>query len=182
MSPPKRESNPRVVIMKIRLEEQVSDEDRQRLFGWGEDIFGADHLNLRWKPKDVHIIVDVDASAVTHVGLLQHTISVGEQPVKVCGVGGVVTALYAHGKGYASHAMRYAADLMCREWGVDFGLLFCRDPLVPFYERLGWRLVTEPVEVEQPDGPIPSPMNVMILPCVEKAWPAGPVKLNSLPW
>jgi predicted GNAT family N-acyltransferase len=168
--------------MKIRLEENLSEEERERLFGWGEDIFQADHLNLRWKPKDWHVLVDVDGQAVTHVGLLQHTVTVGEQPVKVCGVGGVVTALASHGKGYATRAMQYAQAIMHSEWGVDFGLLFCRDQLVPFYERLGWRLVTEPVEIEQPSGPITSPMNVMVLPCREQTWPAGAVKLNSFPW
>ena len=168
--------------MKIRLEENLSDEERERLFGWGEDIFQVNHLNLRWKPKDWHLLVDVDGRAVTHVGLLQHTISVGEQPVKVCGVGGVVTALEAHGKGYAARAMRYAQDFMLSEWGVDFGLLFCRDGLLPFYDRLGWQLVDEPVLIEQPSGAIQSPMNVMVLPCRAETWPEGAVKLNSLPW
>ncbi|HEV7842883.1 MAG TPA: GNAT family N-acetyltransferase, partial [Pyrinomonadaceae bacterium] len=138
--------------------------------------------NLKWKAKDLHLFVDVDGRPVTHVGLLQHTISVGERPVKVCGVGAVVTELKAHGKGYASHAMRYAKTLMCKEWEVDFGLLFCRDPLVPFYECLGWQQLKEPVEVEQPSGPIQIPVNVMVLPCRAEAWPTGHVKLNGLPW
>lgn len=168
--------------MKIRLEDNLSDEERKRLFGWGEDIFQADHLNLRWKPKDLHVLVDVDGQAVSHVGILQHTITVGEQFVKVCGVGGVVTALYAQGKGYATRAMLYAQDFMLSEWGVDFGLLFCRDQLLAFYERLGWQRVAEPVLIEQPLGEINSPMNVMVLPCRGQTWPEGPVKLNSLPW
>jgi GNAT superfamily N-acetyltransferase len=168
--------------MEIRVEDKVSDEERRELFGWGKDIFVVEHLNLKWRPKDLHLFVDVDASPVTHVGLLRHTISVGEQPVKVCGVGSVVTALKAHGKGYASYAMRHVKTLMCEQWGVDFGLLFCRDPLVPFYERLGWQRLQEPVEIEQPSGPIPFPLNVMVLPCRAETWPTGRVKLNGLPW
>lgn len=169
--------------MKIRVEKQMSDEERSHLFGWGEDIFGANHLNIRWRPKELHIFVDVDGRAETHVGLLQHTVSVGERPVRVAGVGGVATARDSHGKGYATEAMRYAGDFMCREWGVEFGLLFCRDPLVPFYERLGWRMVSAPVEVEQPDVVVPAPLNVMVLPCkAVDDWPPGPVKLLSFPW
>lgn len=168
--------------MKIRVEDHLSDEERRHLFGWGEDIFGADHLNLRWKPKDLHIFVDIDGRAETHVGLLQHTVVAGGRALRVCGVGGVVTALESHRKGYASRAMRFAGDFMCSEWAVDFGLLFCLDRLVPFYERLGWQRLTEPVEIEQPDGPIQSPMNVMILPCKAETWPTGRVKLNSFPW
>ena len=168
--------------MEIRLEDHISDEERQRLFGWGKDIFCANHLNLKWRPKDWHIFVDVEGSPATHVGLLRHTVTVGERPVKVCGVGGVVTAIDSHGKGYATHAMRYAQDLMRREWAVDFGLLFCLERLVPFYERLGWRRVNEDVRIEHTSGQINSPMVVMILPCKAKKWPAGSVKLNSFPW
>lgn len=168
--------------MKTRIESGLTDEERRRLMGWGKDIFGVGHLNLRWRNKDVHLVVDVDGVAVARVGLLQHTIAVGERAVKVCGVGGVVTALSEQGKGYASYGMREAKRLMCDEWGVDFGLLFCFERLVPFYERLGWQRVNRPVEIEQPTGPVAAPSVVMILPCREAAWPAGQVKLNSLPW
>lgn len=152
------------------------------MFGWGEDIFGSNYLNLTWKPKDLHIFVDVDGSPVTHVGLLEHTVTVSGEAVRVSGVGGVVTTLDEQGKGYASRAMRYAASLMREELRVDFGLLFCHDRLIPFYERLGWQKIKEPVEIEQPSGSITSPMNVMILPCAKESWPVGPVKLSSLPW
>src|SRR5205085_1096068 len=118
-------------------------------------------LNLRWRGKDWHILAEMDGRAVSHVGLLQHTVTVGEHSVKVCGIGGVVTSAEAHGKGYASRAMRYAEDFMCREWAVAFGLLFCREQLVQFYERLGWLRVNEPVEIEQPSGTRTSPMVVM---------------------
>lgn len=168
--------------MKIRLEKSLTDEERQRLVGWGEDIFGVQHLKLKWRNKDVHLLLDVDGRAVSRVGLLEHTITVGERAVKVCGVGGVVTALEEQGKGYASRAMREAARVMCEEWKVDCGLLFCLERLVPFYERLGWRRVLEAVEIEQPGGVIAPPSVVMILPCREGAWPAGRVQLKSLPW
>lgn len=168
--------------MKIRVENHLSDEERRILFGWGEDIFAVNGLNIKWRPKDLHLFVDVDARPVTHVGLLRQTVTVGEHEVKVGGIGAVVTELKAHGKGYASYAMRYAANLMCQQWGVDFGLLFCREQLVKFYERLGWQRVKEPVEIEQPSGPITMPTVVMILPCRAQAWPAGAVKLNGFPW
>lgn len=168
--------------MEIRVANSLTEEEWQRLFGWGEDIFQSEHLNLRWRGKDFHILVDVDGRAVAHVGMLQHTVSVGSRPVQVCGIGGVVTTPEAQGRGCASRAMRYAEDFMRGGWAVDFGLLFCRDQLVPFYERLGWQLVEEPVKIEQPSGTITSPLFVMVLPCKAKRWPKGRVKLNSFPW
>lgn len=168
--------------MLIRVADHLTDEEHKRLFGWGEDIFRANHLELRWRGKTLHILVDVGGSAVSHVGLLRHVVTAGETPVEVCGIGGVVTIPEAQGKGCASRAMRYAGDLMLSEWAVDFGLLFCRHQLTPFYKRLGWRLLEEPVEIEQPSGTITSPMFVMVLPCKAQAWPTGRVKLNSFPW
>jgi len=169
---------------EIRLTEGVLDpEDRHTLFEWGENIFGLEDLLLRWRPKDWHFILDADGRAASHVGILKHTVSAGGQAVVVGGVGGVVTVPEAQGHGYAQRLMRHAAAYMCEELGVEFGFLFCRDQLVAFYERLGWRLVTGPVEVEQEAGPLVPPFNVMVLPCGEgREWPEGKVKLKSLPW
>jgi GNAT superfamily N-acetyltransferase len=168
--------------MDLRITDILTDDDHQQLFGWGEDIFGAASLGLQWRPKDRHIFVEVGGRSVSHVGLLRHTVKVGGVPVEVGGIGGVVTLPDMLGKGYARHALKHAASLICQEWGLDFGLLFCREPLVPFYRELGWRRIEEPVTVEQPSGRIASPMGVMVLSCKRQDWPAGPVDLDSLPW
>ena len=166
----------------IRLVTELTDEERQRLFGWGENIFGIEDGKYAWRPKDLHFIMDVDGLAVSHVGLVDHTVNVAGQPVRVGGIGAVVTAGEMHGRGYAQKTLRYAERYMCEELNVDFGLLFCLDRLKPFYERQGWQLLSEPVEFDQPSGKMVSPINVMVLPCKGQAWPAGAVDLNSLPW
>ena len=166
----------------IRVVKELTDEERQRLFDWGENIFGVEDNKYTWRPKDLHIILDVDGQAASHVGLIEQTVNVAGQPVRVGGVGAVVTAGDLHGRGYAQKAMRYAEKLMCEELNVEFGLLFCLDRLKPFYERQNWQPVSEPVEVDQPSGKIVSPFNVMVLPCKGQTWPAGAVDLCSLPW
>lgn len=162
----------------------LDPEDKRLLFEWGENIFGVQDALLQWRPKDWHFIVEVDGRPASHVGLLKHTVSAGGVPVVVGGVGGVVTVPEMHGKGHARRGMMHAAAFMCEELGVEFGLLFCLDRLKGFYESLGWRLVPERVEIEQEAGPIASPFNTMVLPCggAPRVWPAGEVKLNSLPW
>ena len=65
---------------------------------------------------------------------------------------------------------------------VEFGMLFCLPRLAPFYERQGWRLVEDEVEIDQPDGPIVWPYHIMVLPCGAREWPAGRVEVGSLPW
>lgn len=171
--------------VKIRVTEGVLDpEDKRLLFEWGQNIFGVEDALLQWRPKDTHFILEVGGRPASHVGVLKHTVSAGGFPVVVGGVGGVVTVPEMQGRGLARRGMRHAAAFMREELGVEFGLLFCLDRLVGFYESLGWRLVPERVEIEQSSGPIPAPFNMMVLPCGagEREWPAGEVKLNSLPW
>jgi hypothetical protein len=166
----------------IRVVKTLTDDERQRLFGWGENIFGIEDNKYTWRPKDLHIILDVDGEAASHVGLIEQIVNVAGTPVRVGGVGAVVTAGEMHGRGFAQKAMRFAEKVMCEELNVEFGLLFCLDRLKPFYERQNWQLVNEPVEFDQPSGKMISPMNVMVLPCKGQTWPAGAVDLCSLPW
>ena len=167
---------------QIRVVTGITDEERKLLFGWGENIFGIEDNQYQWRPKDLHIILDVDGRAVSHVGLINHTVEVGGTPVRVGGVGGVATNGEVHGRGYAQKTLRFAEKYMCEEMNVEFGLLFCLDRLRPFYERQNWQLLYAPVEFEQPSGKMISPLNVMVLPCSEADWPAGAVNLQSLPW
>ncbi len=166
----------------IRVTSALSEEERQRLFGWGQHIFGVDDHKYTWRPKEVHIVLDVDGVPASHVGLIDHTVDVGGRPVRVAGVGGVATNNELHGRGYARKAMNYATTFMRDEMKVEFGLLFCLDPLKPFYAQQGWQLVTAPVWVLQPTGRILSPLNVMVLPFDGRAWPEGTIELGSLPW
>ena len=166
----------------IRVVRELTDEERQRLFGWGENIFGIEDTKYTWRPKDIHIILDVEGKAASHVGLIDHTVNVAGTRVRVGGVGGVATNGLMHGRGYAQKTMRYAEKFMCEELKIEFGLLFCLDRLKPFYERQNWQLLHEPVEFDQPSGKMLSPLNVMVLPCGEREWPAGAVDLCSLPW
>ena len=166
----------------IRIAGQLTEDEFQTLFKWGENIFGIEDGLFQWRPKDVHLLAETGGRVVAHVGLLRHSVEVAGRGVEVGGVGAVVTVPEAQGRGYAQAGMRRAAEFMCGEMGVEAGLLFCRDPLVPFYARLGWQLLADPVEVEQPQGKILMPLNVMVLPCEGRSWPAGAVRLNSLPW
>ncbi len=167
---------------EIRQVEALSDAERARLFGWGDDIFGAAGLGLSWRQKDSHFILDADGEPVSHVGILKHEVSVGGQPVVVGGVGGVVTVPAAQGRGYAGRLMRRTARFFAEEWKTEAGLLFCLPRMVPYYEALGWKVVEGTVLVEQPTRRIASPLRVMTLSFGGRAWPDGEVELRSLPW
>ena len=167
----------------IRQVLALSESDRQRLFGWGPDMFGVEHLQLSWRPnRDWRFILLVDNQPVCHVAILKHSILVAQQALMVGGIGGVVTIPQAQGQGYAQALLDRVEQFLCREFQVDFGLLFCRDPLVSFYEQRGWQPISNLVCIDQPAGQVETPLHVMVYPCQRNAFPAGTVILNSLPW
>src|SRR5688572_16231829 len=170
--------------IKLRMADSLTDDERQRLTGWGENVFGTADPPLEWRKGSFrHIMLYAGGQLMTHVGVLErHTVTVGEGPVVVSGIAGVVTAGDGHGRGYATSAIRRAHDIMRDEMGAEFGILFCFDRLIPFYERLGWAKVDAPVYVEQPSGRILMPMNTMVLALGERKWPPGTVEVGSLPW
>jgi aminoglycoside 2'-N-acetyltransferase I len=167
---------------QIKQTDSLSEAEYQHLFHWGEDIFGADSLNLRWRPKTRHFLLYEGENLVSHVGVLRHTISVGDLPVKVGGVGGVVTLPTAQKKGYARILMRNVAEFFERDWQVEAGLLFCLPRMVRYYENLGWRKIDESVFIEQTDGVVESPIGAMVLPFNGYEWRKGKIELKSLPW
>ena len=167
----------------FRVTHSLSETEKKHLFGWDKDIFGAaGYEHITWLPKTTHILLSVKEQLVSHIGLVKETVVVNGQTIRVAGVGGVVTIGQAHGKGYGSQAMRYAADYFRREMDITFGMLFCFDRLLPFYKQLGWQQITDPVTVGQPQGTIVIPVNTLVLPCSEQAWPAGAVTTESYPW
>ena len=166
---------------EIRQVDSLTDAEQQLLFGWGDDIFGAASLYLRWRPKDVHFLIYLDGAAVSHVGVLKHAVTVDGQSVTVGGVGGVVTVPEGRRRGFARELMQQATRLLA-DWKVDAGLLFCLPRMVPFYASQGWQVVEQTVLIDQPSGQIASPLQVMVLPLDGRPWPDGEVKLNSFPW
>jgi GNAT superfamily N-acetyltransferase len=127
-------------------------------------------------------VLDLDGRPVCHVGILQHSVRCGARDVSLVGIGEVITAAHAQGRGHATalvrHAVRYAFD----QWPVEAGLLFCAPGMVAFYERLGFRSLPHEVLIEQPVGRIPSPIPVMVYPADRMSELEGVQELGSAPW
>lgn len=168
---------------EIRLVKSLSREEDQRLFYWEPDVFGLDPYKFEWRlENDWHFLMYADGQLVSHVGVVEEVATVAEQRVTVGGITAVVTLPEAQAKGYAHKLLEEATTFICKELEVEFGLLFCRPVLVSFYQPLGWRLVQEPVVVEQPSGNVAAPVPVMVLPCRGQLWPSGTVEIGSWPW
>ncbi|MFJ3663804.1 GNAT family N-acetyltransferase [Streptomyces sp. NPDC090119] len=156
--------------------------DQQEILGTADDPFGVASAGLVWRAKDVHFGVRDGGRLVAHAGLVRLDVLVGGVEAEVMGVGGVAVAPEARGKGLARLVLAAALD-HARILGPRHALLFCRPPLVPLYQRLGWHPLDGDVRVEQPEERVVSmPLRTMVTPLHPGVdWPSGPVRLRSLP-
>jgi len=169
-------------MIEIRRTQDLSEEDHQKLFGWGENLFGVLPLELTWRTKDWHVVAYDEGAAVAHAGALRHDVLVDGRSVPVGGLGGVITVLEYRNRGLAQLVVQDAVALMAGELGVGFGFLFCLPPMVSFYKRMGWQELRSSVRVDQPGGEIEAPLCSMVLPLRGEPWSGGSVRTQSLPW
>ncbi|MGW6318616.1 GNAT family N-acetyltransferase [Streptomyces sp. NPDC055099] len=170
-----------MALTTVRLARYTKTEQSQ-ILGDGVDPFGVAGTGLSWLPKEEHFGVRLGERLVAHAGLLRLPVALGEDRTDVVGVGGVAVAPDMRGQGLARLVVDAALD-HARTMGPQHALLFCRPPLVPLYQRLGWHPVDKDVLVEQPEGRLVTmPLRTMVTPLHEDAyWPAEPVRLFSLP-
>ena len=67
-------------------------------------------------------------------------------------------------------------------WTASGIFLVCNPELVPFYKKLGWKLLPPPIYFNQPDGKIKSPLEVMYLKTSSKEWNNEVNYFESFPW
>jgi GNAT superfamily N-acetyltransferase len=135
--------------------------------------------DIVWAHADKRVVVRDEEHVVCHAGLFFRDGTLDARPAKMCGIGGVVTSPAARRKGFASAAMRRAAQAMA---GADFGLLFCEKHNVAFYAGLGWKEFPGRVDCEQPAGRMSFDiMPRMVLP-LAMAPAGGVIDLCGLPW
>ena len=116
-----------------------------------------------WASSDWMVLGRVDGEIVTQLGLLKREIRVGDVPVFVGGVGGVVTHPAWQRHGLSSALMRAAAEFMQTKLNVPFGLLVCGNKTQPFYAHLGWQTVADELLFTENEKRQPLQTAVMIL-------------------
>ncbi|WP_035791395.1 GNAT family N-acetyltransferase [Kitasatospora mediocidica] len=161
---------------------QYTKADQEEILGNGDDPFGVASAGLTWLPKEEHFGIRHEDRLVAHTGLLRLPVAIGDTKTEVVGVGGVAVSPGMQGQGLAGLVVTAALE-HARTMGPQHALLFCRPPLVSLYQHLGWHPLDTHVLVEQPeDRLVTMPLRTMTMPLRDDAhWPAGPVRLFSLP-
>ena len=136
----------------------------------------------KWAGADWTVMVWEDDDLVTNVHIVERTIKVGGQPVRMGGIGNVATKVEWRKRGYARSALKTATNFLRDPLQVDFGMMIATEPMVPRYEKLGWSVEARSMWVEQPDGRTTMNFPVMILPVCSQEWPEGEIDLCGLPW
>ena len=150
------------------------------LSGWFEAEFGprAD----RWAPADYYVLINRDGQFAGRLGVLDSKVSVGNQIIRVGGIGGVATKPGFRHRGVASAMLARAAEFMKNDLGVEFGFLLCRHEVSPVYAKMGWIIVAGPTTFTRAGVTATYPNDTMILQFTCKEWPPGSIDMMGLPW
>ncbi len=164
--------------------ENVGTPDWDALIDGEHEPWGGDGEGLVWVRKTRHVgVLDDDGRPLALAGVVPASVSAGGgEPFEVAGIGSVIVTRSRRGEGLArlviEAIMRLAAEL-----GPQRAMLFCREPLVPLYERFGFHDIAGEVTAGQPTGRVVVPMRGMWAPLAEGiTWPDGAVEVLGEPF
>lgn len=168
------------LAIQIKPEKDLSPERKIALDRMFQREFGRH--TLIYALPGWHAMGMLDGNLVGRVGILERTISVGQELLRVGGICGVVTAPGYRDRGIASALLGESVAFVKNSLRLPFALLTCRSKLEVFYERSGWKTVKGPTVFAQPDGVRPCKGLTMVLECGPRLWPEGPIDMRGLPW
>ncbi|MFN8466789.1 MAG: GNAT family N-acetyltransferase [Caldilineaceae bacterium] len=138
--------------------------------------------NREWAgPSHRVLIWDGNGRLVTHAGLLVRRALANEQPVRVGGIGGVMTLPEMRRQGLAAIAVASGVEFFRQLGDVDFALLVCKPHLLAYYGRLGWRKFSGRLLVRQWGKTEDFTFNEVMTYPIQYA-PEGVIDLLGPPW
>lgn len=134
------------------------------------------------RPQWGVLVRDDSGTLVSYTGVVQRHGSVNDRRMVIGGIGGVATHPEHRGAGYASIGMGRALDFLAGR-NTNFALVVCRDELVDYYSRLGWKLFEGELLVTQFGEPEIFTFNrVMVGDLTGSAPQSGVIDLQGPPW
>ena len=149
-----------------------------------EKMFGYEfgHIDIQWSTPEWYLIAKCEDKIIGRIGILRRAITVGREVFEVGGISGVIVSSEWRNKSISKLTMNEVATFIKDNLKLDFGLLLCRDEVVPVYEQCNWYIVKNNTVFSQSTGEKIYSKNTMVIECRDKKWPEGSINLNGLPW
>ena len=96
-----------------------------------------DWISKNIQPEDYHILIFENEELIAYTNFVSVKVSINDNEIPFMGIGNVCTA--ESGKGYGDLLMKEVNKIIVEmNWK---GILFCKDELVPYYQKFSWELV-----------------------------------------
>ena len=140
--------------------------------------------HLEWATPTWCVCVQApDGVLASFIGVVFRQAVCDDAPVRIGGIGGVMTHPALRGRGFAGLGMRRAVEFFHAQEDVDFGLLVCADGMRSYYQRLGWQEFAGVTHVLQHGQPSVFTYNHVMTIDVQSPGPvAGTIDLLGPPW
>ena len=136
-----------------------------------------------WEEAARRILIwNDETEPVCHVGIHFREATLDGRAVRVAGIGAVGTRAEHRRRGFATAAMKKAAQHLEMAAELDFALLFCQPINFSFYNGLGWHRFGGEVFVEQPHGQVRFEVMAAFVLDLRLRPRTGVVDLCGLPW
>lgn len=165
-----------------------SGSEDSKIAAWHRELFARDQEIIRaftWQNKNdmgfcLHTYSDGEFVGFAHV--FARLARLDDAAVLMGCLGTVMTAKTHQGTGVGSTTVKTANEIILKSLRADLGALLCKTSLLPFYERLGWRRMSNPILIDQPGGKMRWPHEAMLLLGEEQERSADRLDLCGLPF
>lgn len=134
--------NPQIIpelLMDARTDENIR-RNLCRCFPADREVFSKTRKWHDSGPAWTVLIREKD-EVIAHAGFVDRTIRVDRDMVRIAGVQNVFVLPEYRGRGLSDAVMQAGIDY-AQTQGFDLGLLFCAQPVVSVYSRMGWSILT----------------------------------------
>jgi aminoglycoside 2'-N-acetyltransferase I len=133
------------------------------------------------------LLRNISGQLIGHLGFAHRLIEVGDQRIKIAGIGAVAILPDDQGQGWGRRLLSKLETHLAAAAEVEFGFLQCHDIVVPFYEKLGFHRIAQQVRSFDPRHLrwLTDDAAALIVPisAARETWPGdGIVDLMGMPW
>ena len=171
-------------LAEERIDAELDREIREMLavcFPESPDKFRSERVWHNTRPQFSVIHRDRSGQILGHVAVVIRSITFGWNSCNnVASIQGVAVAEECRGFGLAEQLIARALEEAVYE-GYQYAILFCKEPLVPFYRKIGWKLTDDSVVMRNlDDNPILMRSNCPMYKELGKSpFPEGPVDVHT---